>query len=184
MMTHRTTAITLFASTIAAGLGLALTASALSELAAVSGMELLSGVFLLTAGSAFFTGIARRATEHDPATIKLVCGSFAAGVACLWFWLVPAQEAVLTVACHYDNLGACKTVADGDGFAARVARSNDDFVAAQCLHGKQPAYCRLAAARRVVHPQRFCHELNPDDAFEVVEWCTFDAYHSGLVARR
>lgn len=185
-MTLHTTALSLFSSTIASGLGLAMTARAATGVMNGEGssLALLGGLALLLLGSAAFIGVASRAVEGDKKMVKIVFGSFLAGLLSLWFWLVPAQTAVVTIACHYGNFGACETVAEGGGFGATVANSNDEFVIRQCESKGKAPYCRLAAARRLSHPGRFCTYIRPEDAFEVVEWCTPNIDGDQLVARR
>jgi len=181
-MTLHTTALSLFASTIASGLGLALTSQAL--FGDGNSLALLAGLAMLLLGPAAFVGIASRAVRGDEAMLKVVIASFAAGFLSVWFWLVPAQKAVMTVACHVGNLGACEAVVTDGGFAADVALSNDDFVVQQCEVFKKANYCRIAAARRLSHPARFCPNLDPAQGFEVVEWCTPNRQGDLLVARR
>ena len=185
-MTLNNTALSLFASTIASGLGLALTVS--SSTAVLDGapvsLPLIAGLALVLAGSAVFLGVGSRATRGDTAMLKVVFGAFAAGLLSVWFWLVPAQIAVVTVACHYGNFGACEQIAEAGGFPATVASSNDDYVTRKCEMSADARYCRLAAARRLSHPARFCPNIEPSQAFEVVEWCTPNQSGDVLVARR
>lgn len=185
-MTLRTTALTLFASTIATGLGFALAASAF--IASVNdesyAAALFAGAALLLLGPAFFVGIASRAARRDEKTVKVALGAFVTGMLSVWFWLVPAQTAFLTGACRYGNFGACDAVVEQGGFPADVALGNDDFVVRQCEVLGKGNYCRLAAARRLSSPTKFCRLLSAGDAFEVVEWCTADRTGWRLVARR
>ncbi len=182
-MTLHTTALSLFASTIASGLGLAVTASTLVS-ARTNSLSLMVGLALVLLGPAVFLGVASRAVRGDRAMLKVVFGAFLAGVTSVWFWLVPAQTAVMTVACHYDNFSACEGVVAQGGFAGNIALTNDAFVLRQCESAGKASYCRMAAAKRLSHPHRFCGYLSPDDAFEVVEWCTASSDRSALVARR
>ena len=185
-MTLHNTALSLFASTVACGLGLALTVSSSSAVAHGSGTStpLIIGLALMLLGSAVFLGVGSRDTRDDAAMLKVVLGALGAGVLTVWFWLVPAQVGVVTVACHYDNFGACERIMEGGGFPASVAISNDDFVTRQCEVGADARLCRLAAARRLSHPSRFCPNIEPSEAFEVVEWCTPNQAGDLLVARR
>lgn len=146
---------------------------------------LLGAIALILLGPAVFIGVASRAVRGDRAMTKVVLGAFFAGLTSVWFWLGPAQTAVMTAACHHDNFGACEAVVVGGGFAGDMALTNDDFIVNQCESRGKADYCRLAAARRLSHPSRFCLYLNPDDAFEVVEWCTPSSNDPKLlVARR
>lgn len=181
-MTLNTPALTLFASTIASGLGLSLATSAFTT--SGSDVALLIGLALLLIGPATFVGVASRIVQRDTAMIRTVLVAFLTGVLSIWFWLVPAKTGVMTGACVAGKLSACAAVAQGGGFPAQIAHTNDAFVVAQCEQLGRPEYCRLAAAKRLSHPTRFCTSIDPRDGFEVVEWCTPARGWDGLVARR
>jgi len=181
-MTVNTPALSLFASTIATGLGLALATTAFNS--SSPDAALLIGLALLLMGPAVFVGVASRIVRRDTRMIKTVAGAFVVGALSIWFWLVPAKTGFLTGACLAGRVDACHAVEQNGGFPAQIVRTNDDFVVDQCENRGRAAYCRLAAAKRLSNPARFCPTVDPRDGFEVIEWCTVGSEWNGLVARR
>ena len=185
-MTVRTPQLTLFASTIATGLGFSVVTTSLgaSSTAANYTIPFVVGAAMLLVGQAVFVATASREIHRDRAAISLVVAAFFAGVVSVWVWLGPAQTGFLAAACANDRFGACERLEQEGGLAAQVAHGNDDFVVHMCEIAKDARHCRLAAAKRISHPTKFCRALDQSEAFEVVEWCTLNRDGDLLVARR
>lgn len=175
-----------FAATVGAGIGTAvLVAGWTRRLGGVHAeASIYVGATLAFASAAAFVLLAHRESQNPGRMVVRSGAAMALGLACVWFWLVPVRGAVLLVACTQGHNGACSTVAEYGGIPAAVARSNSEFVEERCLLAGDPAYCRLAAARKIVHPRRFCPRISLDEAFEVVEWCTSSPQTGELIARR
>lgn len=184
--------LTLFASTIAAGLGTAVLMAGAGHqgfdatLPASVGNYVSAtamGGALLMLSLLAFVAVVSRGRREGSLRVPTAFFAMALGFASLWFWFVPARTAFIAGSCQTGNVAAC-SIADRMGGTPRaVARGNDDWVERTCVAG-DAELCRLAAARRLVHPTRFCPNVPLGSEFEVVEWCTRSEEGRSLVARR
>jgi len=185
-MTLNTPWLTLFATTVGSGLGLAATHTGLTEMFANTGggVAMAVGFVLLLVFPTAFVGIAIRSYRSGSVGARGIATAVATGVLGLWFWLVPAQTAFLTGACLSGHYNACGIVAAEGGYAADYVNNQDEYVEYLCKFEGEAEYCRIAAAKQLVSPHTFCPRISIADEFEVVEWCTRAQSAGLLVARR